>query len=318
MHTCSQLTEFGHLVICLLTLPWGRGLCWRNTFKWPLLDWTCKASGTVPGKSVIGHLLAWQRPCLRILLGCGNQILVRREQGTFAWEPRDLLGGEGLRFWCLLFWGSVFLLQGNGPDREKRSREDPRKLWKEIYPKDEGIWTKEWFLAHFLVRAGNLALGKYSSVYVCVVKVVKRGGGVYQLRNYNIGTQEHGSIRWSRQSLILVKETSFFSIFYPEKLQSWTASLHCTAVYTAVAVGKETGLFQMPSFLHNIVCLDIEPANSVPKCHTLQNWQDVNWCSASWKSVLFKNKRRHFLSIQPCLLWMLGSQTCIPCPTTYQ
>ena len=77
--------------------------------------------------------------------------------GDIAWEPRDLLRGEGLQFWCLLFWGSVFLWQGSGPDRDQHSRENQRKLWKEIYPKDESIWTKDWYLTHFLVRVGDLS-----------------------------------------------------------------------------------------------------------------------------------------------------------------
>ena len=82
-------------------------------------------------------------------------------------EPRDLLGGEGLQFWCLLFWGSLFLWQGSGPDRDERSRENPRKLWKEIYPKDESIWTKDWYLTHFLVRVGDLSQSVSSVTQSC-------------------------------------------------------------------------------------------------------------------------------------------------------
>ena len=86
--------------------------------------------------------------------------------GDIAREPRDLLGGEGLQFWCLLFWGSVFLWQGSSPDRDKRSRENPRKLWKEIYPKDESIWTKDWYLTHFLVGVGDLSQSVQSFSHV--------------------------------------------------------------------------------------------------------------------------------------------------------
>ena len=73
---------------------------------------------------------------------------------------------RGLQFWCLLFWGSVFLWQGSSPDRDKRSRENPRKLWKEIYPKDESIWTKDWYLTHFLVGVGDLSQSVQSFSHV--------------------------------------------------------------------------------------------------------------------------------------------------------
>ena len=55
-----------------------------------------------------------------------------------------------------------------GPDRDQRSRENPRKLWKEIYPKDESIWTKDWYLTHFLVRVGDLSQSVSSVAQSCL------------------------------------------------------------------------------------------------------------------------------------------------------
>lgn len=71
-------------------------------------------------------------------------------------------------------------------------------------------------------------------------------------------------------------------------------------------------MFWMPSFLHEVT--GQSQLTQVSTCHTLQNWQDINWSNTSWKTVLFKNKVRQYLR----LLWMLESQTCTYFAITYQ
>lgn len=67
------------------------------------------------------------------------------EEGDVCMGVTDLLGGEGLRFWCCLFWGSLFLLWGSCPDRDQLSTEDPESCKRKFTPRMRACEQKVWF-----------------------------------------------------------------------------------------------------------------------------------------------------------------------------